>query len=534
MAKSTDRFVHLLIVVGIILAFRAEAVPDFTVQPAKYFKPTISIQSQFEFVGDTVTIPIDLEMPSASISGFQFKINTMPQILDFIQIEAGNGIADDTTWQVLGNVQVDGSVQILGFNMACDCLDSGNHEVVNVKAVISSSAEIGRHFVSISDCIISDSVGNSIESVTTDGELFVTKSGVLFTAYDNSLWAGSTGSAVDIILRNKKPIAGFQLDVADSGNYFSVKSISVDLPTGWTAQFNEIDSTTTRIICAGFGQSIALNSETRISLNVDVGPLLKAGNYPFKIGNVVVSDLSGQPLFAECVAESICVINDAPLAFDLIEPLSGTQWTIPSWDFDTATVQFKWNSSVDPERQPLNYRVVWYVSGTPEVSDTIPADNMGNDTTLIVDRVCLLRRLLTTGSKSSVYHFYWFVEASDGINRTKSSRENLLNVEVPSGIESPDGKLPKRFALMQNYPNPFNLVTTIGFAVPNESNIRIEIYDILGRQVVSLADGATSAGFHRIFWNSADASGTQMNSGIYFVQMTAGQFTARRKIVLLK
>jgi len=418
MLKNINNVFRFLTVIGIVFALRVEAGTDSSNPPEKSYGPTISIPSRFEFADDTVMIPIEFRMPFAVVSGFQFKLNTTPRILEFVQIVAGNSIAGDTTWQVFGNVQADSSVQILGVNMADDCLEAGIFEIVNVKAVISSSAEYGRHFISISDGILSDSLGDFIESILLDGELFVTKSGVLFTAYDNFLWADSSGNKVEIILHNKKPVAGFQFDVADSGNYFSVEDITANLPAGWTTQFNEIDSTTTRIVCAGFGQLITPNSEMAIYLDVDVNSSLKTDNYPFKIWNVVVSDSSGQPLITECVSESIHIINDSPIAID------------------------------------------------------------------------------------------------------------------PNG--TPSGKLPDRFVLMQNYPNPFNSVTTIGFNIPAETNVHIEIFDILGRHIASLENGVTSAGFHRIFWNGTNVSGEHMNSGIYFIRMTAGQFSARRKIVLLK
>ena|GEM_PF-6293951 len=102
MAKNTNSLTHLLMVIGIVFTLQAEAGTDSIIQPEKCFEPTISIQSRFEIAGDTVTIPVELGTPLASISGFQFKLNTTPPILDFIQVETGDSIADDTTWQVFG------------------------------------------------------------------------------------------------------------------------------------------------------------------------------------------------------------------------------------------------------------------------------------------------------------------------------------------------------------------------------------------------------------------------------------------------
>jgi hypothetical protein len=74
---------------------------------------------------------------------------------------------------------------------------------------------------------------------------------------------------------------------------------------------------------------------------------------------------------------------------------------------------------------------------------------------------------------------------------------------------------------------------TIPFAVPSHSNVRIAVYDILGREVVELLNEYTSAGRHKVTWNSMKSAG-QLSSGIYFVRMDAKEFIKTKKIVLMK
>lgn len=83
--------------------------------------------------------------------------------------------------------------------------------------------------------------------------------------------------------------------------------------------------------------------------------------------------------------------------------------------------------------------------------------------------------------------------------------------------------------LKGNYPNPFNPSTTIEYAVPVETDVRLTIYDVLGRTVGTLVDETKPAGSYQITF---DASG--LASGIYFYRMTAGAYTNSKKMLFIK
>ncbi|HEY6952442.1 MAG TPA: T9SS type A sorting domain-containing protein [Bacteroidota bacterium] len=91
------------------------------------------------------------------------------------------------------------------------------------------------------------------------------------------------------------------------------------------------------------------------------------------------------------------------------------------------------------------------------------------------------------------------------------------------------GAVPAAYALFQNYPNPFNPTTTITFSIAKFSIVNLKIYDLLGREVATLANGAMSAGLHEVTF---DAS--KLASGVYFYQLRAGDFVSTRKLLLLK
>jgi Secretion system C-terminal sorting domain len=88
---------------------------------------------------------------------------------------------------------------------------------------------------------------------------------------------------------------------------------------------------------------------------------------------------------------------------------------------------------------------------------------------------------------------------------------------------------PVSFSLSQNYPNPFNPTTVISYKVTASSHVTLKVYDILGRDVVTLVNGLQSAGEHSVTFNAAS-----MPSGVYFYRLQAGTSTVVRKMLLMK
>jgi hypothetical protein len=94
-------------------------------------------------------------------------------------------------------------------------------------------------------------------------------------------------------------------------------------------------------------------------------------------------------------------------------------------------------------------------------------------------------------------------------------------------------RLPSKFALAQNYPNPFNPQTTIALDLPVATEYSVAIYNIAG-QLIRTYSGYNEAGVVSIVWDGKDASGSQVASGIYFYKAVANQFSATKKMILMK
>ena len=109
-----------------------------------------------------------------------------------------------------------------------------------------------------------------------------------------------------------------------------------------------------------------------------------------------------------------------------------------------------------------------------------------------------------------------------------------VTVYLPTGVDDNDPRVPGRFTLGQNYPNPFNPSTEIRFSLPRRSAIRLTVFNLLGQEVVTLANGDHMAGEYRLIWDGRDRSGEAVASGLYFYRLEAGAYSQTRKMVLVK
>ena len=94
--------------------------------------------------------------------------------------------------------------------------------------------------------------------------------------------------------------------------------------------------------------------------------------------------------------------------------------------------------------------------------------------------------------------------------------------------------LPQTFALIQNYPNPFNPSTIIAFHLPEDCDITVEIYNMLGAKITTLRSGFTAAGRYSVTWNGMNDAKVQVPSGIYLYRLKTNKFDQVRKMILLK
>jgi len=94
--------------------------------------------------------------------------------------------------------------------------------------------------------------------------------------------------------------------------------------------------------------------------------------------------------------------------------------------------------------------------------------------------------------------------------------------------------IPSAYSLHQNYPNPFNPTTQIRYDLPEASVVSLSIYDLMGREIITMINSEQTAGFKNVQWNATNNLGKSVPAGMYIYTIQAGEFRQTRKMVLLK
>jgi large repetitive protein len=125
-------------------------------------------------------------------------------------------------------------------------------------------------------------------------------------------------------------------------------------------------------------------------------------------------------------------------------------------------------------------------------------------------------------------------ESAAHVNVTSVDCRNSYNQALATNAKSQTSEIPTAFGLEQNYPNPFNPSTTISYGLPVAGDVRVDVYDILGQHITRLVSGVQEAGYHDVAWDGKDSAGRQRASGIYIYRVQAGQYSAAKKMILMK
>ncbi len=255
---------------------------------------------------------------------------------------------------------------------------------------------------------------------------------------------------------------------------------------------------------------ISLNDIVEIVQNDN---LIELVTKPNTFGNQTIS-VQATDIFEETVNSTslltINPVNDAPNSFGLVSPNTSL--------INPTSVDFIWNSSNDVDNPSLNYNLKIFEPNF--------------DTTFAV---------IADTSLSFVFppflQFYvdynWFVEVTDG-EFTVSSSDTFEFQMITVDINENEQQIPKTFVLKQNFPNPFNPTTKINFDLPISSNVKLEIFNLLGQKVRTLVDEKVNAGFISVVWDGRNDFGKQVSSGIYIYKIQADNFTQSKKMVFLK
>lgn len=134
---------------------------------------------------------------------------------------------------------------------------------------------------------------------------------------------------------------------------------------------------------------------------------------------------------------------------------------------------------------------------------------------------------------------FGFIPQNSLATAPESNTKLTFTVRTTSVPTDPVG-VPTQFALLQNYPNPFNPTTTIRYTLPEQANVTLKVFNLLGQEVVTLANEVQNASFHSVVWDGRNAAGQQVSTGVYFYQLEAtsvggkNHFADMKKMLLIK
>ncbi len=127
------------------------------------------------------------------------------------------------------------------------------------------------------------------------------------------------------------------------------------------------------------------------------------------------------------------------------------------------------------------------------------------------------------------HRYSFYALAKDNVGNVETTRPAPVTSDITNGVGGSGESIPAEFALYQNYPNPFNPTTTIAYTLAAKVRASLKIYDVLGREIVSLLDEEQLPGKHFVKWDAGKVS-----SGVYFYRLAADDFVQTHKLVILK
>ncbi len=197
-----------------------------------------------------------------------------------------------------------------------------------------------------------------------------------------------------------------------------------------------------------------------------------------------------------------------------------------------------WNTTIGPALgSGINATgIVFYVAGTDGPILGLPkAVTIGPKSTVFANIYAKNGTLWLTGASIATGAFLAKDVIVGGATQVNlSTAFSGLRKESDDGEFAPGPEIPVMYALEQNYPNPFNPTTTITYRLPEQREVTLTVYNILGQVVKSLVQDVQAAGSYAIRWDGTNDHGTGVSSGMYIYRLRAGNFVQSRKMMMLR
>jgi len=131
-------------------------------------------------------------------------------------------------------------------------------------------------------------------------------------------------------------------------------------------------------------------------------------------------------------------------------------------------------------------------------------------------------------------HINWVLISENGSEYILDESSEITVPKEETFTLEKKAVLPMGCTLHQNYPNPFNPITSLRYDLPEQAQVTLTVYDLMGREVTQLVNSVQDAGYRSVQWDATDMHGKPVSAGVYLYQIRAGEFVQTRKMVLLK
>ena len=221
-----------------------------------------------------------------------------------------------------------------------------------------------------------------------------------------------------------------------------------------------------------------------------------------------------------------------PTEFNLISPDDSSHIVITPENIDQETqIEIIWDSSIDPDGNDIVYKFLLF-NGSQLDNETVLFDTTTSDTAIFLDYQIFIDTM--GDSNQDFLDRNWTIFASDGEDSTMGNEIRNIQFDLSNILDIKTKLIPDKYFLHQNYPNPFNPRTIIRYDLPKDSNVNIRIFNIMGREVMSLKNNMQKAGYKSIEWNATNNQGQPVSAGGYTYSIEVGNFIQTKKMVLLK
>jgi FlgD Ig-like domain/Doubled CXXCH motif (Paired_CXXCH_1)/Cytochrome c554 and c-prime len=216
---------------------------------------------------------------------------------------------------------------------------------------------------------------------------------------------------------------------------------------------------------------------------------------------------------------------------DFVEGCVGCHGPITDFDAIRAAYDYDHDGVVEGVKSEVEGMMAVLKSRLPLGSDGEP---IGGGTVTAADSAAIYNR---PDLVQGIWTYYFVeVDGSMGMHNAKYTVALLQKALgwYPTDVKQTGSEVPTEFALDQNYPNPFNPTTTIRFSLPTDQQVKLEVYDVIGRLVKTIVNKDVAAGQYEVSWDGKDNNNMQVTSGMYLYRLQAGSYSSMKKMILLK